>query len=69
MTKIITYLYLESESKVLPPVEWWNWIIHNVNEFKENGNRILDRYSQSLGPIAFSHLHQLTESPFNRTLL
>ncbi len=69
MTKILGYLYLDSEPSVSPPVKWWNWIIHNANEFKENGIRILDRYPQLLDPIAFGYLHQLTESLFNMTLL
>lgn len=69
MSKILQYLYLDSEANVFPPQKWHDWIIHNVKEFKENGNKILNRYSYNLDPEAFGYLHQLTESMFNSMLL
>jgi hypothetical protein len=69
MTKIFKYLYLDSEPNVTPSRSWWEWINQNAKEFKDNGNKILDRYSYNLDPIAFGHMHQLTESLFNNMLL
>jgi hypothetical protein len=69
MTKILNHLYMESEPNVTPPRKWWDWIVHNAKEFKENGDKILDRHTHNLDPIAFGYVHQLTESSFNNTLL
>jgi hypothetical protein len=65
MNKILSYLYMESEPNVTPPQKWWDWIVHNAKEFKDNGDKILDRYSGHLDPDTFGYLHQLTESSFN----
>ena len=69
MTKILQYLYMNSEPNVTPPRKWWDWIVHNAKEFKDNGDKILDRHSHNLDPVAFGFLHQLTESSFNNMLL
>jgi len=69
MSKILQYLYLDSQANVLPSRKWYNWIIDKAKEFQENGNKILDRYSYNLDPEAFGYLHQLTESSFNSFLL
>ena len=69
MTKILQYLDIDSQPNVTPPRKWSEWIISNVQEFKENGNKILNRYSDSLDPEIFGHIHQLTESRFNFFLL
>ena len=68
MNKIFNNLYLDSEPNVSPPRKWWDWIVHNAKEFKENGDKILNRYSYNLDPIAFGFLHHLTESSFNTML-
>ena len=69
MEKILNYLHMDSEPNVTPPLKWWDWIVHNAKEFKENGDKILDRHSSILDPEAFSYMHQLTESLFNGMLL
>lgn len=69
MTKIFKYLYMDSEPNVSPRRKWWDWIIHNANEFKVNGDKILDRHSSHIDPVAFGFVHQLTESFFNKVLL
>jgi hypothetical protein len=68
MTKILDYLYMDSEPNVYPSRKWYNWIAQNAKEFKENGDKLLDRYSHNLDPIAFGYVHQLTESFFNNAL-
>jgi hypothetical protein len=69
MTKILNHLYMDSEPNVTPPRKWWDWIVQNAKEFKENGDKLLDRHSHNLDPIAFGYVHQLTESSFNHFLL
>jgi len=69
MGKILHHLYMDSEPNVTPTRKWWDWILHNAKEFKENGDKLLDRHSHNLDPIAFGYIHQLTESLFNKTLL
>src|ERR1051325_1402869 len=69
MTKILNHLYMDSEPNVTPPRKWWDWIVHNAKEFKDNGDKLLDRHSYNLDPIAFGYVHQLTESMFNNVLL
>lgn len=69
MAKILNYLYMDSEPNVIPPRKWWDWIVHNAKEFKDNGDKLLDRHSHNLDPIAFGYVHQLTESMFNNNLL
>ncbi len=69
MSKIIYYLYMDSEPNVAPRRYWWDYIIQNAKEFNENGDKILNRYSHNLEPEVFKYIHQLTESDFNRTLL
>lgn len=69
MSKILTYLHMDSEPNVTPPRKWWDWIVHNANEFKNNGDKLLDRHSYNLDPIVFGYIHQLTESSFNNMLL
>ena len=69
MSKILNYLHMDSEPNVIPPRKWWDWIVHNAKEFKDNGDKILDRHSHNIDPIAFGYVHQLTESMFNNILL
>ena len=69
MTKILSYLYMDSEPNVTPPRKWWEWIVYNAKEFKDNGEKLLDRYSHNLDPVAFGYVHELTESGFNNVLL
>lgn len=69
MSKILKYLYLDSEANVFPSRNWHNWIVDNAKKIQENGNKILDRYSYNLDPEAFGYLHQLTQSVFNTCLL
>lgn len=69
MPKILNHLYMDSEPNVTPSRKWWEWIVHNAKEFKDNGDKLLDRHSHNLDPIAFGYVHQLTESSFNNTLL
>lgn len=69
MSKILKYLYLDSQANVFPSRNWHNWIIDNAKKFQENGNKILDRYSYNLDPEAFGYLHQLAGSLFNECLL
>lgn len=69
MTKILNHLYMDSEPNVTPPRKWWDWIVHNAKEFKDNGDKLLDRHSHNLDPVAFGYVHQLTESMFNNVLL
>lgn len=69
MSKILDHLYMDSEPNVTPPHKWWDWIFHNAKEFKDNGDKILDRHSNNLDPIAIGFIHQLTESSFNSLLL
>ena len=69
MTKILNHLYMDSEPNVTPPRKWWDWIVHNAKEFKDNGDKLLDRHSHNLDPVAFGYVHQLTESIFNNVLL
>lgn len=69
MTKILYYLHMDSEPNVTPLTKWWDWTVHNAKEFKDNGEKILDRYSHNLDPVAFAYVHQLTESIFNNVLL
>ena len=69
MSKILYHLYMDSEPNVIPPWKWCDWIVHNAKEFKENGDKLLDRHSHNLDPVAFGYVHQLTESMFNNTLL
>lgn len=60
---------MDSEPNVTPPRKWWDWIVDNAKEFKDNGDKLLDRHSYNLDPIAFGYVHQLTESIFNKVLL
>lgn len=69
MTKILSYLYMDSSPNVTPKMTWWDWILENAKEFKENGEKILDRYSYYLDPVAFGCIHQLAESPFYSCIL
>jgi hypothetical protein len=69
MKKILNHLYMDSEPNVTPSRTWWDWISYNAKEFKENGDKILDRHSHNLDPIAFGYVHQLSESSFNNMLL
>jgi hypothetical protein len=69
MIKILKYLYLDSVPNVIPPLKCREWVAQNAKEFKENGDKILDRHSHNLDPAAFGFIHQLTESPFNNLLL
>jgi hypothetical protein len=69
MSKIWNYLYMDSEPNVTPSRKWWTWIIQNVQEFKSQGDKILDRYSYNLDPVVFGFLHQLTESSLNYCIL
>ena len=69
MTKILQYLYMDSEPNVTPPRKWWDWIVNNAKEFKDNGDKLLDRHSHNLDPVAFGYVHQITESSFNNILL
>lgn len=69
MSKILQFLYMDSEPNVVPPLKWWDWIIQNAKEFKDNGDKLLDRHSYNLDPKAFGFVHQLTESNFNNVLL
>lgn len=69
MSKILDYLNMDSEPNVTPTQKWWSWIVDNAKEFKENGDKILDRHSHNLDPIAFGFVHQLTESSFNNVLM
>lgn len=68
MTKILDYLYMDSEPNVAHPQTWWVWIIHNVKEFQERGDKILDRHSHLLEPKVYASIHQLTETGFYKTL-
>lgn len=69
MTKILSYLYMDSSPNVIPQMSWWDWMLENAKEFKENGEKILDRYSYNLDPIVFGCIHQLAESPFYSCIL
>ncbi len=69
MTKIFSHLYMDSEPNVIPIRKWWDWIFTNAKEFKNNGDKILDRHSHNLDPVAFGLIHQLTESRFNEMIL
>ena len=69
MSKILNHLNLDSEPNVTPSRKWWDWIVQNAKEFKDNGDKILDRHSHNLDPIAFGYVHQLTESTFNNAIL
>jgi hypothetical protein len=69
MSKILNYLYMDSEPNVTPPRKWWDWIPHNAKEFRDNGDKILDRHYGNLDPEAYGYVHQLTESSFNGVLL
>lgn len=69
MTKILSNLHMDAEPNVFPARKWWDWIIQNAKEFKDRGDKILDRHSNNLEPIVFGHIHQLTESTFNNFLL
>ena len=30
---------MDSEPNVTPPIKWWDWILHNAKEFKDNGDK------------------------------
>ncbi|HEV8080257.1 MAG TPA: hypothetical protein VGP43_06070 [Chitinophagaceae bacterium] len=69
MSKILSYLYLDSEPNITPPRTWWDWIPNQAKEFKNMGDKILDRHSSLLDPEAYGYIHQLTESSFNNLLI
>lgn len=68
MSKILNYLYMDSEPDALPPQKWWDWLVLHTREFQKRGDKILDRHSNNLDPIAFGFVHQLTTSLFNKVL-
>jgi len=63
MEKICKNLYLDSNKpSVLPEMKYWDWIVQSAQRFKENGDKILDRYVNCLDPTAFKYIHQITDS-------
>jgi hypothetical protein len=68
MPKIWDCLDLDSKANVTPPQTWWTWIPQNAKEFKESGDKILDRHAHILEPEVYSHVHKITESGLLKTL-
>ena len=63
MEKICQNLYLDSNKpSVIPKMKYWDWIAQSAERFKENGDKILDRYVNCLDPTAFRYIHQITDS-------
>jgi len=69
MTKILNNLYMDAEPNVIPSRKWWDWVTQNAKEFKDTGDKIIDRHSSNLEPMVFGYVHQLAESDFNNFLL
>lgn len=69
MSKIFEYLNLDAKPYVSPETNWWEWLVFNANEFVEIGDKILNRYSYNLDPVAFDFLHSMTGFTFNKVIL
>ena len=62
ISKIFKHLDLDSEVNIKPRRKWGDWLSEKLKEFKDKGDKILDRYSNVLEPEIFKYVHQLTET-------
>jgi len=53
MAKILDNLYLNAYASATPAMTCWDYIVQNATEFKIRGEKILERYSFDLDPVAF----------------
>lgn len=70
----IGYIYenldLEGIPNVIPARNWYIYIVENATDFKQRGNRILDRYVSLAEPELFQAIHYLVnDSVFCERLL
>jgi len=50
------------------PTTWWTYFIDNLSEWRQTGDKILDRHAGHVDPVAFSALHAIVESPYHALL-
>lgn len=62
--KIWPHLYLDAVPKVTPQRTWWDWLVQSGDDLTKLGDKILQRHSGLLDPIAYRYIHQLTECTF-----
>jgi len=68
ISKIFLFLNMDSEPNVSPPIKWWDWMVHNAKEFKEKGDKILERHAHILEPEVYAKIHHITECDFTTLL-
>jgi len=69
MLKVLNNLNINSEANVIPPTKWNKWIVFKNKDFKEKGEKILERHITVLDPIAYRYIHNIVNSSFINALI
>lgn len=68
MKKILRYLNIDAKANVASQINWFDYIVSSAKEFKNHGDKVLDRHP-NLDPIAYGYLHNIIEGSMINCLI